>query len=83
MIRVGLDPHEIEELARPEQNKIKISRRDFPYAISQKLSGGTTVSGTMIIAHKAGIPIFVTGMQIFLVFLQVPITVLCQNIFKY
>ncbi len=27
----------------------------------QGLSGGTTVSGTMIIAHQAGIPVFVTG----------------------
>jgi pseudouridine-5'-phosphate glycosidase/pseudouridine kinase len=27
----------------------------------QKMNGGTTVSGTMIAAHKAGIPIFVTG----------------------
>lgn len=27
----------------------------------QGLSGGTTVSGTMIAAHKAGIPVFVTG----------------------
>lgn len=29
--------------------------------IMQGLSGGTTVSGTMIAAHKAGIPVFVTG----------------------
>ncbi len=29
--------------------------------ILQGLSGGTTVSGTMIIAHQAGIPVFVTG----------------------
>ena len=27
----------------------------------QGLSGGTTVSGTMIAAHEAGIPIFATG----------------------
>lgn len=27
----------------------------------QGLSGGTTVSGTMIAAHNAGIPVFVTG----------------------
>lgn len=29
--------------------------------ITQGLSGGTTVSGTMIAAHKAGIHVFVTG----------------------
>ena len=28
---------------------------------SQGLSGGTTVSATMITAHRAGIPVFVTG----------------------
>lgn len=27
----------------------------------QKLHGGTTVAATMILAHQAGIPIFVTG----------------------
>lgn len=48
-------------LSKPVGYKVKISRRDFPFAISQKLSGGTTVSGTMIIAHKVGIPVFVTG----------------------
>lgn len=29
--------------------------------ILQRLSGGTTVSATMIAAHRAGIPVFVTG----------------------
>ena len=29
--------------------------------LTQKLNGGTTVSGTMIAAHLAGIPVFVTG----------------------
>uniref|UniRef100_A0A8C1WUC7 Zgc:136858 n=1 Tax=Cyprinus carpio TaxID=7962 RepID=A0A8C1WUC7_CYPCA len=38
-----------------------VSRRDLPYVISKGLSGGTTVSGTMIVAHRAGIPVFVTG----------------------
>lgn len=28
---------------------------------SQGLSGGTTVSATMIAAHQAGVPVFVTG----------------------
>lgn len=29
--------------------------------IFQGLTGGTTVSATMIAAHQAGIPVFVTG----------------------
>ncbi|KAK6644637.1 hypothetical protein RUM43_000905 [Polyplax serrata] len=60
-IKVGLTEIELEELAQKQEDCYKISRRDFPYIISHKLTGGTTVSGTMIIAHKVGIPIFVTG----------------------
>ncbi|KAJ3595987.1 hypothetical protein NHX12_002396 [Muraenolepis orangiensis] len=59
-VHVGLSSDQLEYLARSE-GSLKISRRDLPYAISQGLSGGTTVSGTMIAAHRAGIPIFVTG----------------------
>ncbi|XP_052644856.1 LOW QUALITY PROTEIN: uncharacterized protein LOC128142667 [Harpia harpyja] len=59
-IHVGLTDEELEFLAS-SKNVVKVSRRDLPYVLSQGLSGGTTVSGTMIAAHKAGIPVFVTG----------------------
>ncbi|XP_050771303.1 uncharacterized protein LOC127029625 [Gymnogyps californianus] len=59
-ICVGLTDEELEFLAS-SKNVVKVSRRDLPYVLSQGLSGGTTVSGTMIAAHKAGIPVFVTG----------------------
>ncbi|XP_059701941.1 uncharacterized protein LOC132327135 isoform X2 [Haemorhous mexicanus] len=59
-IHVGLADGELEFLAS-SKNAVKVSRRDFPFVLSQGLSGGTTVSGTMIVAHKAGIPVFVTG----------------------
>ncbi|NWV33783.1 YOW5 protein, partial [Grantiella picta] len=59
-IHVGLSDEELEFLAS-SKNAVKVSRRDFPFVLSQGLSGGTTVSGTMIAAHKAGIPVFVTG----------------------
>ncbi|NXN81856.1 YOW5 protein, partial [Bombycilla garrulus] len=59
-IHVGLTDKELEFLASGK-NAVKVSRRDFPFVLSQGLSGGTTVSGTMIAAHKAGIPVFVTG----------------------
>lgn len=39
----------------------KVSLRDMPYVISQKLYGATTVAATMRIASMAGINIFVTG----------------------
>ena len=42
-------------------NVLKVSRRDFPLVISQKLDGATTVAGTMIAANMAGIKVFVTG----------------------
>ncbi|KAM9377238.1 uncharacterized protein KZ484_009591 [Pholidichthys leucotaenia] len=59
-IRVGLSSEELDHLAQCKSS-MKVSRRDLPYVISQGLSGGTTVSATMIAAHRAGIPVFVTG----------------------
>ncbi|XP_035521703.1 pseudouridine-metabolizing bifunctional protein C1861.05 [Morone saxatilis] len=59
-VRVGLSSKELDFLARCE-NSLKVSRRDLPYVISKGLSGGTTVSATMIAAHRAGVPVFVTG----------------------
>lgn len=59
-IHVGLTGDILEQLAN-SVDVVKISRRDFPSVIAGKLSGGTTVAGTMLIASKVGIPIFVTG----------------------
>lgn len=59
-VHVGLSDSELQFLAETK-DAVKVSRRDLPYVLSQRLSGGTTVSGTIIAAHKAGINIFVTG----------------------
>lgn len=61
-IRVGLDSVDIERLAKlgPEQVR-KCSRRDLPLVVGLKLHGATTVAGTMIVAHMAGIDVFATG----------------------
>uniref|UniRef100_A0AAY4C140 Carbohydrate kinase PfkB domain-containing protein n=1 Tax=Denticeps clupeoides TaxID=299321 RepID=A0AAY4C140_9TELE len=59
-LHVGLTGEELDFLARC-RTALKVSRRDLPYVVSKGLSGGTTVSGTMIAAHGAGIPVFVTG----------------------
>ena len=57
----GLNLDQLHELAT-SSNSIKVSRRDFPYIMAQNgLSGGTTVSGTMLIANQVGISVFVTG----------------------
>ena len=60
VIKVGLTPEEIEYLGTAE-GVLKVSRRDFPVAISQKADGATTVAGTMMAAAMAGIKVFVTG----------------------
>ncbi|XP_023257206.1 pseudouridine-metabolizing bifunctional protein C1861.05-like isoform X3 [Seriola lalandi dorsalis] len=59
-VHVGLSSEELDHLARCKSS-LKVSRRDLPFVLSKGLSGGTTVSATMIAAHRAGIPVFVTG----------------------
>lgn len=61
-IQVGLTQQQIEYLAqRPQTEVRKCSRRDLPVVLAQRQDGSTTVAGTMILAHQAGIPIFATG----------------------
>lgn len=57
---VGMSPDQIEEFGK-RQGVIKVSRRDLPVIYAKKLWGATTVSATMILAHQAGIEVFVTG----------------------
>ena len=59
-IKIGLEATEIDYLASAD-NVLKISRRNFSYALSTGLPGATTVSATMMIAAAAKIPIMVTG----------------------
>ncbi len=59
-VKVGLTDSEIEHLARAP-GIMKVSRRDYPVAVAQKRDGATTVAGTMIAAHWAGIKVFATG----------------------
>lgn len=59
-VHVGLLPEELNRLANEDGGR-KISRRDFGLALVRKEIGGTTVAGTMIAAHLAGIRVFATG----------------------
>ena len=59
-IKVGLSGQEIDYLASAE-HVAKVSRRDLPLVAAKGLDGATTVAGTMIAAHQAGIKLFVTG----------------------
>lgn len=61
-ITVGVSRSEIERLAsRPPGSVRKCSRRDLPIAVARREDASTTVAGTMIVAHQAGIRVFGTG----------------------
>lgn len=57
---VGLGPSELERLASEDEVR-KCSRRDLPLAMARGETGATTVSATMLLAHRAGIDVFATG----------------------
>ncbi len=57
---IGMSKDEIEKFAKIS-GICKVSRRDIGIVVAKKLNGATTVSGTMILAKKAGIDVFVTG----------------------
>jgi pseudouridine-5'-phosphate glycosidase len=61
-IFIGLTSDQLEYLGQlPVNSARKCSRRDIPLAVARKEDGGTTVAGTMILAHQAGIEVFATG----------------------
>ncbi|MEE9333908.1 MAG: pseudouridine-5'-phosphate glycosidase [Granulosicoccaceae bacterium] len=57
---VGLSHEEIDSLAQ-QQDVMKLSSADLPFAISAKRNGSTTVAATMIAAKLADIDVFATG----------------------
>jgi pseudouridine-5'-phosphate glycosidase len=69
-IQIGLTSTQLEYLGtrshtsgdtQPKHLIRKCSRRDLPIVLAQGGDGATTVAGTMILAHLAGIHIFATG----------------------
>ncbi|PWN42452.1 Indigoidine synthase A like protein [Ceraceosorus guamensis] len=67
---VGLAPGQLERLAacgnkggsKKKEEVVKAGRRDLAAVLARPdVIGGTTVSGTMVLAHLAGIEIFATG----------------------
>ena len=61
-LTVGLSHVQIEDLAhRPPGSVRKCSCRDLPIVVARGEDGATTVAGTMIVAHRAGIRVFGTG----------------------
>ena len=58
---VGLTAQQLELIAKTGLAVHKTSRRDLPVVMAKRLHGSTTVSATMLLAARAGIPTFVTG----------------------
>ena len=59
-IVVGLSAEQLDYLGSAQPVR-KCSRRDLPIVVARKEDGATTVAGTMIVAHWAGIQVFATG----------------------
>lgn len=60
-IRVGLTDGELDRLCAADAGFAKLSARDLGPAIALSRDGATTIAGTSVIAHAAGIPVFGTG----------------------
>lgn len=63
-LHIGMDEPDkalLRSKMEHETSLRKLGRRDLPLAITQRQSGGTTVSATMLLAHTAGIKVFATG----------------------
>ncbi len=59
-LQIGLSRQQLEQLSKAT-GVWKLSRADLAVAISQGVTGATTVAATMIAAHLAGISVFATG----------------------
>ncbi|MBM3531668.1 MAG: pseudouridine-5'-phosphate glycosidase [Alphaproteobacteria bacterium] len=59
-IRIGLDDEQLRALATSD-DVAKVSRRDIAAVLAGGGLGATTVAGTMLAAHMAGISVFATG----------------------
>jgi pseudouridine-5'-phosphate glycosidase len=58
--KIGLSRGELERIAADE-SVIKVSSRDIAIAMARKVTGGTTVAATSVLAARAGIRVFATG----------------------
>ena len=58
--KVGLTPADLERIATDE-SVVKVSSRDIGIAMARKVTGGTTVAATSVLAARAGVRVFATG----------------------
>ena len=59
-LKAGLTEEELVAMCKGE-GVLKVSRRDLPIVIANKLTGATTVATTMILSDLAGVRVFATG----------------------
>ena len=59
-LKAGLTEEELIAMCKGE-GVLKVSRRDLPIVIANKLTGATTVATTMILSDLAGVRVFATG----------------------
>ena len=61
-VHVGLTEEQLQYVGtRPANTIQRCSRRNLPLVVAGRQDGATTVAGTMIVAHLAGIELFATG----------------------
>jgi pseudouridine-5'-phosphate glycosidase len=58
--KVGLTAADLERIATDE-SVVKVSSRDIGTAMARKVTGGTTVAATSVLAARAGVRVFATG----------------------
>ena len=58
--KVGLQDKDLERIASDE-SVVKVSSRDIAIAMARKVTGGTTVAATSMLAARAGLRVFATG----------------------
>lgn len=58
--KVGLEARDLERIAADE-SAVKVGSRDIAIAMARKVTGGTTVAATSVLAARAGLRVFATG----------------------
>ena len=58
--KIGLGPEDLERIAADE-SVVKVGSRDIAIAMARKMTGGTTVAATSVLAARAGLRVFATG----------------------
>jgi pseudouridylate synthase len=58
--KIGLRPEDLERIAADE-SVVKVGSRDIAIAMARKVTGGTTVAATSVLATRAGLRVFATG----------------------